>query len=65
MCPSYFQPVILGVTRNPETVATSNGHYHSHFWIPVPDRAGGRLFAGIVDGLAEAMYEYENCLFSS
>ena len=34
MCPSYFQPVIPGLTRNPETFATSNGHYHWHFWIP-------------------------------
>ena len=72
MCPSYSQPVFPGpvsstgqaLTRNPVTLATSNCPYHRHFWIPAPDRAGGRLFAGIADGLAEAMYEYENCLFS-
>ena len=47
MCPSYSQPVIPGLTRNPETFATSDLHYHWHFWIPAPDRAGGRLFAGM------------------
>ena len=34
MCPSYSQPVIPGLTRNPETFATSDLHYHWHFWIP-------------------------------
>ena len=31
---SCSQPVFPGLTRNPETFATSNGHYHWHFWIP-------------------------------
>ena len=34
MCPSCSPPVIPGLTRNPRTCATSNGHYHWHFWIP-------------------------------
>ena len=34
MCPSYPQPVIPGLTRNPETFATNNGPYHYHIWIP-------------------------------
>ena len=47
MCPSYSQPVFPGLTRNPVTLATSNCPYHRNFWIPAPDRAGGRLFAGM------------------
>jgi hypothetical protein len=51
------QPVIPGpvsstgqaLTRNPEAFATSKGPYHWHFWIPAPDRAGGRLFAEMTD----------------
>ena len=34
MCPSYSKLVIPGLTRNPETFATSDLHYHWHFWIP-------------------------------
>ena len=34
MCPSYSQPVITGLTRNPETFATSTGPHHCHIWIP-------------------------------
>ena len=33
-CPFYSKLVIPGLTRNPETFATSDLHYHWHFWIP-------------------------------
>jgi hypothetical protein len=38
----------------------------TEYWTPLDFVAGGWIsdFAGIADGLAEAMYEYENCLFS-